>query len=142
MIRRPPRSTLFPYTTLFRAAPRATRRWCSTGSSSATVRAQGRALSRRWRDPAALLRHPHGGHEVLAVAETGGWNPLVLLVVQRHALADAGVELGGDRRLAHREGELLGDRARHGHHRHLALPGLAQPSLAREPLHVAGALAV
>src|SRR2546430_4945101 len=100
MIRRPPRSTLFPYTTLFRSAPRATRRWCSTGSSSATVRAQGRALSRRpWRDPAAVLRHPHGGHEVLGVAEAGAWNPLVLLVLQRHAPAHVGVELGDHRRL-------------------------------------------
>jgi len=76
------------------------------------VRAQGRALSRRpWRDPAALLRHPHVGQEVFGVTEAGAWNPLVLLVVQRHAFADAGVELGGDRWLAHREGELLGDGA-------------------------------
>src|SRR5256884_2775334 len=30
MIRRPPRSTLFPYTTLFRSWPRATSRKCST----------------------------------------------------------------------------------------------------------------
>src|SRR2546425_8697066 len=29
MIRRPPRSTLFPYTTLFRSAPPARRRTCS-----------------------------------------------------------------------------------------------------------------
>src|SRR3712207_7871754 len=29
MIRRPPRSTLFPYTTLFRSSPRAPRRPCS-----------------------------------------------------------------------------------------------------------------
>src|SRR6266436_810049 len=36
MIRRPPRSTLFPYTTLFRATPtprRAGRRRCPTGSA-------------------------------------------------------------------------------------------------------------
>ena len=66
----------------------------------------------------------------------------MLLVVQRQALADAGVDLRRDGADRHREGELLGHRAGHGHHRHLTLPGLAQPPLAGELLHVAGALAV
>src|SRR4051812_49743204 len=34
MIRRPPRSTLFPYTTLFRSRPRAGRRGMTAGPSS------------------------------------------------------------------------------------------------------------
>src|SRR6266568_8487317 len=34
MIRRPPRSTLFPYTTLFRSALAARRRWYQPGSAS------------------------------------------------------------------------------------------------------------
>src|ERR1044071_3832711 len=42
MIRRPPRSTLFPYTTLFRSlSPCSTRRWYVEGAiSSATVRSE------------------------------------------------------------------------------------------------------
>src|SRR2546422_4512518 len=35
MIRRPPRSTLFPYTTLFRSTSRARRSDCPSGNSSA-----------------------------------------------------------------------------------------------------------
>src|SRR3712207_7543808 len=34
MIRRPPRSTLFPYTTLFRSLPRSRTETCGQGSSS------------------------------------------------------------------------------------------------------------
>src|SRR2546422_3441509 len=33
MIRRPPRSTLFPYTTLFRSSPRRLRPWNSVGKA-------------------------------------------------------------------------------------------------------------
>src|SRR5258707_7122188 len=33
MIRRPPRSTLFPYTTLFRSDTEYSERWCSGGGS-------------------------------------------------------------------------------------------------------------
>src|SRR2546430_3309075 len=43
MIRRPPRSTLFPYTTLFRSPPRSSRSWSSTSRSSASA---SRALAR------------------------------------------------------------------------------------------------
>src|SRR6266487_1170943 len=47
MIRRPPRSTLFPYTTLFRSAPSQRRR-----------RRRGRAgPSRRWSSPGSRARH-------------------------------------------------------------------------------------
>src|SRR5215471_20051384 len=34
MIRRPPRSTLFPYTTLFRSSARPRLRWCASGCAS------------------------------------------------------------------------------------------------------------
>src|SRR5436305_9012044 len=37
MIRRPPRSTLFPYTTLFRSRARPFRRACRTGSARSTA---------------------------------------------------------------------------------------------------------
>src|SRR2546427_7105547 len=49
MIRRPPRSTLFPYTTLFRSALRsASSSWCSHehGNAAATVLRGGRAARR------------------------------------------------------------------------------------------------
>src|SRR5258708_18813469 len=116
------------------------RRWCTTGSKAwYPARAQGRALRGSAR---ALFHPPQVNHEVLGVPEAGARDPLVLLVVQRHALADAGVDLRRDRGVRHGEDELLRHRARHAHHGHLALPGLAEPSLARELLHVAGTLAV
>src|SRR2546422_2749404 len=37
MIRRPPRSTLFPYTTLFRSRPRSSAGYAPSGSSSRTL---------------------------------------------------------------------------------------------------------
>src|SRR2546426_9260258 len=55
MIRRPPRSTLFPYTTLFRSTARASPRWSSawpTGTPARDVRA---ALERRLGYTDALL---------------------------------------------------------------------------------------
>src|SRR5689334_24086999 len=45
MIRRPPRSTLFPYTTLFRSAPPPGRRWWSPSRSAAPVTRCGRCRS-------------------------------------------------------------------------------------------------
>src|SRR5687768_18359600 len=44
MMRRPPRSTLFPYTTLFRSIPRQTR----TPRVDSRVRAESRTASQRW----------------------------------------------------------------------------------------------
>src|SRR2546430_10377274 len=38
MIRRPPRSTLFPYTTLFRSQSSGPVRWCRSGGSGAAER--------------------------------------------------------------------------------------------------------
>src|SRR3712207_7225035 len=51
MIRRPPRSTLFPYTTLFRSGPRARRR------RPQHVRADVRGALRRPRAPGRAGRH-------------------------------------------------------------------------------------
>src|SRR3712207_7665699 len=55
MIRRPPRSTLFPYTTLFRSSPRAssattagrTRQWYSTAERAPTTSTSGSAWKNR-----------------------------------------------------------------------------------------------
>src|SRR3712207_7544066 len=51
MIRRPPRSTLFPYTTLFRSGSPACRRWCGSASSCSSTSARccsaARGCSRR-----------------------------------------------------------------------------------------------
>src|SRR3712207_8244108 len=58
MIRRPPRSTLFPYTTLFRSAP------CSLAAAGGLVPEAGSHLRRRPRAPAPapLVRaHRHLG---------------------------------------------------------------------------------
>src|SRR3712207_7658228 len=54
MIRRPPRSTLFPYTTLFRSAPRAAAE--RHGRDGADLRAPGHGAARAWRDQRAGLR--------------------------------------------------------------------------------------
>src|SRR3712207_6945785 len=56
MIRRPPRSTLFPYTTLFRSQPRAGR------DGARRLRVRGRALRpRRPGGAAGLRRHARAG---------------------------------------------------------------------------------
>src|SRR3989442_14063901 len=60
MIRRPPRSTLFPYTTLFRSR------------AHAGARGLGAALRRR---PAGQDRGDDGGHHVLSPAARGGPGP-------------------------------------------------------------------
>src|SRR3712207_7142913 len=56
MIRRPPRSTLFPYTTLFRSGGRRSR--CSGDRVSALVRGPLGALP----DHDSPPTHPHRGH--------------------------------------------------------------------------------
>src|SRR2546430_11369865 len=43
MIRRPPRSTLFPYTTLFRSVSRTASSWSRASAGSAMARSQGPA---------------------------------------------------------------------------------------------------
>src|SRR3712207_8962147 len=53
MIRRPPRSTLFPYTTLFRSAPRGPRPSCCRG---ACARRTGPCCRRLWRRGACPSR--------------------------------------------------------------------------------------
>src|SRR3712207_8504537 len=56
MIRRPPRSTLFPYTTLFRSPAAATTRWSFTGITGREARAEAGRRSRyrpaAWRSAA------------------------------------------------------------------------------------------
>src|SRR3712207_8762233 len=49
MIRRPPRSTLFPYTTLFRSQGRPARRWRAERRQRETARRRPRARRRRAR---------------------------------------------------------------------------------------------
>src|SRR2546429_6501930 len=44
MIRRPPRSTLFPYTTLFRSSARGAERWSTMGCSENIIEASWQAL--------------------------------------------------------------------------------------------------
>src|SRR3989449_2044723 len=58
MIRRPPRSTLFPYTTLFRSK---TRHWVSDGETGATLarEATHQALARAGMKPADLRSEEH-----------------------------------------------------------------------------------
>src|SRR3712207_7750353 len=63
MIRRPPRSTLFPYTTLFRSRPHRHRRLPDDGAR------------RRWRRrvaPAQAPRHARGADDVLDGDVDGG----------------------------------------------------------------------
>src|SRR3712207_8904649 len=56
MIRRPPRSTLFPYTTLFRSTARTIRAlWCNPNRSASAARQHQKAPHRRL--PAKRLRH-------------------------------------------------------------------------------------
>src|SRR3989475_6286468 len=54
MIRRPPRSTLFPYTTLFRSTPRVSNRLLRRVRDFAQVRAQG-SISREVADAALKM---------------------------------------------------------------------------------------
>src|SRR2546422_1120135 len=49
MIRRPPRSTLFPYTTLFRSAPRRTPAGSRAGRTAPVAPSSSRAAGRRSR---------------------------------------------------------------------------------------------
>src|SRR3970040_2796833 len=46
MIRRPPRSTLFPYTTLFRSSPSGFRPWCVRGELGDYYRGEDRKSTR------------------------------------------------------------------------------------------------
>ncbi|WP_345533326.1 hypothetical protein [Viridibacterium curvum] len=66
----------------------------------------------------------------------------MLVVAQRDALADEGVDLLGDLVVAHREAEDFSRLPRQVHHGEITFPGLAQPALARELLHIACAFTV
>src|SRR2546427_6120244 len=63
MIRRPPRSTLFPYTTLFRSVPRALG-YCAVAAAPALFWLW---VNTRWTgDPVAPLHHIDRDHAMLA----------------------------------------------------------------------------
>src|SRR3989442_6632386 len=60
MIRRPPRSTLFPYTTLFRSIPDTDRfKSSSSVSSSSTLRCMSRSSGRSEEHTSELQSRPH-----------------------------------------------------------------------------------
>src|SRR5437870_408099 len=81
-------------------------------------------------------------HEVFGLAEAASRQALVLLIGQRHPLAERRVDGRRHRVASHGEVEHLRHRAGERHHRELALPGLADPALLGKLLHVAGALAL
>src|SRR5688572_32451926 len=66
MLRRPPRSTLFPYTTLFRSRDPATRRWSRRQGDWALLAAQHSPAS--WED-AARLPHREGSIDEEGVSD-------------------------------------------------------------------------
>src|SRR2546425_12600958 len=74
MIRRPPRSTLFPYTTLFRSHPRALTRGASADRRRLDVLGGGRQLHHKLRAAQLGVLQPnltaHLGHDPLADCET------------------------------------------------------------------------
>src|SRR5437588_5567891 len=57
MLRRPPRSTLFPYTTLFRSAHLLLSRCCTWMACPSVSIRESRSASR---SPSSLSRHAHG----------------------------------------------------------------------------------
>src|SRR2546430_17623238 len=83
MIRRPPRSTLFPYTTLFR----------SVGEGAHVARALHVVLTAQRADAHALAAEVAGGHGEVGDAHDGGR----ALAVFRHpqAVVDGAVACGG-----------------------------------------------
>src|SRR3989441_9605576 len=76
MIRRPPRSTLFPYTTLFRSRPEAARRRCTRGGVEGALMIGKTIAELRPGDYAEIERHV----EMDAIAEfidaVGDFNPI------------------------------------------------------------------
>src|SRR3712207_9155169 len=73
MIRRPPRSTLFPYTTLFRSDRAEASRWARHGASSA--RKSGAGLQARAYVPPSMARVAPGGHVEDAEVRDGSQQP-------------------------------------------------------------------
>src|SRR3712207_8564884 len=65
MIRRPPRSTLFPYTTLFRSCATGRRRVCGAGCTKSCWTGWGRPTRSTGRGPRSIRRawRPKGGRE-------------------------------------------------------------------------------
>src|SRR5215469_10294991 len=88
----------------------------------------------------AVVYRRHAGDEVLGLREATDRDPEVLFIRQRDPLAEALVDLLGDGLAGNGKGELLGDRSGHRHQGHLPLPGLADPALLGELLHIARSL--
>src|SRR5256886_16500033 len=97
MIRRPPRSTLFPYTTLFRSKTRCTwcsssspissRRWSSCMAASAELRI---AVGERGGDVSGLLLRPDGARLLYVLAHGAGAG-------MRHPFLETVARLVGER---------------------------------------------
>src|SRR3712207_7561089 len=64
MIRRPPRSTLFPYTTLFRSRRSRSPRWSPCGDAGRSAKARGEGADQGVQHPRAVLG---GGGDVALV---------------------------------------------------------------------------
>src|SRR2546429_8719521 len=92
MIRRPPRSTLFPYTTLFRSERVAVPAWCGPGAGAeGGLRHVARALRDRRREPAIA---PVDGFRLRAARRSRAG--------VRHQLGSAADRCGADPQVAHR----------------------------------------
>src|SRR2546430_9413584 len=63
MIRRPPRSTLFPYTTLFRSRAQSSKQPEKTNCGLRTLRWEGRANENRRHEPRDERAHPGRSEE-------------------------------------------------------------------------------
>src|SRR3989442_10271043 len=90
MIRRPPRSTLFPYTTLFRSRT-------STDCRALTLGRRSRGVPRPHRpDPGDFVERMTGGwlFGYVAALQSAGWRAVVVC---------ASEEVAAPRRLVHRE---------------------------------------
>src|SRR5258708_2126497 len=114
MIRRPPRSTLFPYTTLFRAGGIiATGLHYACESQPLTSRAATRSGLDPARKGAPELLHL-GPHDKGAVALVGMVEEVVLVIVLCRPVARQGLHLGDDGRVVGTGlGEFGDQRARH-----------------------------
>src|SRR2546422_1799010 len=122
MIRRPPRSTLFPYTTLFRSEQRER---TSFGSPAGSPKGDRRGSRRAARRPGTLVGQTQGGSDPAVAARRGSRNPLartggnrrdpVRLAGSVSGRRRSQPESAGSRRGERREpeAEILGRRSEH-----------------------------
>src|SRR5260370_30353813 len=101
MIRRPPRSTLFPYTTLFRSLPLSLRNWCRVGPSPTgpTVRASLVGTWHRCRRAKLALKGPSVRSEEHTSELQSHLNLVCRLLLEKKTTADADSPAIGDREL-------------------------------------------